>query len=112
MGTLSPFFFLRPGRPRFSFLMRPEGSERAEALCTLELSASDSSSASPASSLCGGVAVGDMGMWGTWGQGLGGKGRRGGSWGHGDSGVGGQGEAGWQLGTRGCGGCGDRAVGG
>ena len=64
MGTLSPFFFLRPGRPRFSFLMRPEGSERAEALCTLELSASDSSSASPASSLCGG----------------------GGSWGHGDVG--------------------------
>ena len=69
MGTLSPFFFLRPGRPRFSFLMRPEGSERAEALCTLELSASDSSSASPASSLCGGVAVGDMGMWGTGGTG-------------------------------------------
>lgn len=79
-GGHSPFFFLRPGRPRFSFLMRAAGSERAEALCTLELSASDSSSASPASSLCNGT--GTRGHWGHW-EALGGVGGTGGNGGHG-----------------------------
>ena len=110
----SPFFFLRPGRPRFSFLMRPAGSERADALWTLELSASDSSSASPASSLWGEGGswgqgdVGDMVTRGYGDVGTGGTQRRrdvgtggdtgmegygdvgtGGTWGYGDMGTGG-----------------------
>lgn len=60
----SPFFFLRPGRPRLSFLRRVVGSGRVVAPSTPGLSASDSSSTSPASSLCPGTA-GDTG----WHQG-------------------------------------------